>query len=47
MIVDSVDTVLITVTIGAGVGGIGLLSTIVAAPAVVAIEGVALFTGGS
>ena len=44
-IVDSIDTVLITVTIGAGAGGIGLLSTIVAAPTVVAIEGVALFTG--
>ena len=43
--VDNVDTVLITITIGAGVGGIGLLSTIVAAPAVIAIEGVALFTG--
>ena len=44
-IVDNVDTVLITITIGAGAGGIGLLSTIVAAPAVIAIEGVALFTG--
>ena len=42
-IVDSVDTVLITITMGAG--GIGLLSTIVAAPAIIAIEGVALFTG--
>ena len=41
-IVDSIDTVLITITMGAGAGGIGLLSTIVAAPAV--IEGVALFT---
>ena len=39
------DTVLITITIGAGAGGIGLLSTIVAAPAVIAIEGVTLFTG--
>ena len=39
------DTVLITITIGAGAGGIGLLSTIVAAPTVIAIEGVALFTG--
>ena len=39
------DTVLITITIGAGAGGISLLSTIVAAPAVIAIEGVALFTG--
>ena len=44
-IVDNVDTVLITITIGAGAGGISLLSTIVAAPAVIAIEGVALFTG--
>ena len=44
-IVDSVDTVLITITIGAGAGGIGLLSTIIEAPAVIAIEGVALFTG--
>ena len=44
-IVDNVDTVLITITIGAGAGGIGLLSTIVAAPAVIATEGVAPFTG--
>ena len=39
------NTVLITITLGAGAGGIGLLSTIVAAPAVIAIEGVTLFTG--
>ena len=44
-IVDTVDTVLSTITIGAGAGGISLLTTIVAAPAVLAIEGVALFTG--
>ena len=44
-IVNNVDTVLITITIGAGAGGISLLTTIVAAPAVIAIEGVALFTG--
>ena len=44
-IVDNVDTVLIAITLGGGAGGIGLLSTIVAAPAVIAIEGVALFTG--
>ena len=44
-IVDNVDTVLITITVAAGAGGITLLSTIVAAPAVIAIEGVALFTG--
>ena len=33
------------ITLGGGAGGIGLLSTVVAAPAVIAIEGVALFTG--
>ena len=44
-IVDNVDTVLITITIGGGAGGIGLLSTVIAAPAVIAIEEVALFTG--
>ena len=44
-IVNNVDTVLITITIGAGAGGISLLTTIIAAPAVIAIEGVALFTG--
>ena len=44
-IVDNVDTVLITITFVGGVGGISLLSTVVAAPVVIAIEGVALFTG--
>ena len=44
-IVDNVDTVLITITIGARAGGISLLTTIVAATAFTAIEGVALFTG--
>ena len=44
-VVDNVDTVLITITIGARAGGISLLSTIVAATADIAIEGVALFTG--
>ena len=44
-IVDNVDTVLIAITLGGGAGGIGLLSTVIAAPAVIAIEGVALFTG--
>ena len=44
-IFDNVDTVLITITLGAGAGGIGLLSTVIAAPTVIAIEGVALFTG--
>ena len=40
-IVDSVDTVLIAITIGGGAGGVALL---IATPAVMAI-GVALFTG--
>ena len=44
-IVDNVDTVLIAITLGGGAGGIGLLSTVIAAPAVIVIEGVALFTG--
>ena len=39
------DTVLIAITLGGGAGGIGLLSTVIAAPAVIVIEGVALFTG--
>ena len=39
------NTVLITITIGTGAGGISLLSSTVAAPAVIAIEGVARFTG--
>ena len=44
-IVDNVDTVLIELNIGGGAGAIGLLSTVVAIPIVIAIEGVALFTG--
>ena len=44
-IIDIVDTFLIMISLGAGAGGIGLLSTVIAAPAVIAIEGVALFTG--
>ena len=44
-IVDNVDTVLIAITLGGSAAGIGLLSTVIAAPAVIAIEGVALFTG--
>ena len=44
-IVDNVDMVLIAITISGGAGGIGLLSTVIAAPAVIAKEGVALFTG--
>ena len=44
-IVDNLDTVLIAITLGGGAGGVALLSTVIAAPAVIAIEGVALFTG--
>ena len=44
-ILDNVDTVLIAITLGGGAGGIGLLSMVVAAPVVIVIEGVALFTG--
>ena len=44
-IVDNVDTVLIAINIGGGAGGIGLLATVIAAPGVMAIEGVAIFTG--
>ena len=44
-IVDNVDTVLIAIALVGGDGGIGLLSTVVTAPVVIAIEGVALFTG--
>ena len=38
-------TVLIAMTLGVGAAGIGLLSTVIAAPAFIVIEGVALFTG--
>ena len=44
-IVDNVDTILIAITLGGGAGGVALLSTVIAAPTVIAIEGVALFTG--
>ena len=44
-IVDNVDTVLIAITLGGGAGGIGLLSTVIAAPTVIVVELVALFTG--
>ena len=44
-IVDNVDTVLITISLINGTGGIGLLSTVIAAPVFIAMEGVAIFTG--
>ena len=44
-IIDNVDTTLIALTLGAGPGGIALLSTVVASPIVIPLEGMALFTG--
>ena len=44
-IVDNADTVLIAIILGGGAGCVALLSTVIAAPAVITIEGVALFTG--
>ena len=43
--VDNVDTVLITITLEAGAGGIALSSTVVASPVVIPLEGMALFMG--
>lgn len=42
---DGVDAALVTASLGLGVGGIGLLSTIVAAPLVVGMEAAALGCG--
>ena len=42
---DGVDTALLTAGMGLGVGGVGLLSTIVAAPVVLALEIAALACG--
>ena len=41
----NLDTALIMITLGGGAGGVALLSIVIAAPAVIVIEGVALFTG--
>ena len=43
--VDAVDTALISASMGMGVGGVGLLSTIVAAPVVLGLEIAALGCG--
>ena len=43
--VDAVDTMLISASMGMGIGGIGLLSTIVAAPVVLGLEVAALGCG--
>ena len=39
------DTILIAINLGGGAGGVALLSMVVAAPTVIVIERVALFTG--
>ena len=42
---DGIDTVLVTSSLGMGAAGVGLLSTIIAAPVVVALEAAALACG--
>ncbi len=44
-VVNNIDTVLIAASMGLGVAGVGLLSTVVAAPIVLAMESIALGTG--
>ena len=44
-IISNVDTALVTASMGLGVAGVGLLSTIIAAPIVIAMEATALATG--
>ena len=44
-IIDGIDTVLVTVTMGLGVAGVGLLTTVIAAPAVLGMEVATLVTG--
>ena len=43
--VNNVDTILVVTSMGLGVAGVGLLSTVVLAPIVVAMEGVAMGAG--
>ena len=43
--VNGVDTALVTVSVGMGVGGVGLLTTIIAAPVVLGLEIAALACG--
>ena len=43
--VDAVDTVLLSASVGMGIGGVGLLSTIIAAPVVLGLEVEALGCG--
>jgi len=44
-IINTADAALLVVTMGLGAGGVGLLTTIVAAPIVIIMEGVAVGTG--
>ena len=44
-VVDGIDTVLVTSSLGMGAAGVCLLSTIIAAPVVVALEAAALACG--
>ena len=44
-VINGIDTMLITSTMGLGIAGVGLLSTIIAAPAVLSLEGAALVSG--
>ena len=43
--VNNVDTILVVTSMGLGVAGVGLLSTVVLAPIVAAMEGVAIGAG--
>jgi hypothetical protein len=43
---DGMDTALVAISMGMGVGGVGLLSTIIAAPLVIGLEAGALVCGG-
>ena len=45
--VNNADAVLITLSMGLGAAGVGLLSTIIAAPTVVVLESLALCTKSS
>ncbi|KAI0230290.1 hypothetical protein LSAT2_019323, partial [Lamellibrachia satsuma] len=42
---DGVDTALLTASMGVDIGGVGLLSTIIAAPVVLGLEAAALACG--
>ena len=44
-VINTVDSILVTASMGLGIAGVGLLSTIIAAPVVIAMEGTALGAG--